>query len=245
MSLAMPLAAITSIHEQYSALSRLAREQFAGALGGKIVLCSGTSRAGAVVAASVAGAASLWVDADAGGMRAALRAGFCDFVVTTLDEALRILKNEVRQKRPVSVGVSTDPLPSLREMVERGFQPDLLVGSAAGPERETRILIERGSVVVPERLGPESDTALLCWTVDAGAPRTLQQIAAMAAEVLDPGRSDTAARRRWLEVAPRYLGRSFAREGCVRMDRDESAVFVARMRAEYPAVSLTCDSAGI
>ena len=245
MSLAMPLAAITSIHEQYLALSWIARERFAGALEGKILLCGSACGAGAVVAASVAGAASLWVDGDAEALRAALRAGFCDFVVTTLDEALRILKNEVRQRRPVSVGLSAEPLLSLREMVDRGFQPDLLVASAGGSEQEARVLAQRGAVVVPDRSELQPDTSLLCWTVDAGAARTLPQIARMAAQILDPASPDTAARRRWLEVAPRYLGRSFARQGCVRMDRHESAAFVARVRAEHPDVSLTCDGTGI
>lgn len=241
----MPHPEISTIHEQYLTISGIAREQFAGEAGGKILLCASACCVAAVVAASVAGAASLWVDADGEALRAALRVGFCDFVVSTLDESLRILKNEVRQKRPVSVGLSADPQLALWEMVERGFQPDLLIASAAGSEQETRILLQRGALVVPKRSEQERNTSLLCWTADAGAARILPQIARMAAEVLDPARPETAARRRWLEVAPRYLGRSFARQGCVRMDRHESAAFVARVRAEHPAVSLTCDGTGI
>lgn len=245
MSLAMPHPEISTIYEQYLTISGIAREQFAGEAGGKILLCASACCVAAVVAASVAGAASLWVDADAEALRAALRAGFCDFVVSTLDESLRILKNEVRQKRPVSVGLSADPQLALREMVERGFQPHLLIASAAGSEQETRILIQRGALVVPERSEQERNSSLLCWNVDAEVAQSLPGIARIAAEALDPERPDTAARRRWLLAASRYLGRSFARQGCVRMDRNESAAFVTRVRANNPAVSLTCDGAGI
>jgi hypothetical protein len=245
MSLAMHHPEISTIHEQYLAISRIAREQFAGAAGGKILLCAGPCCVAAVVAASIAGAASLWIDADAEALRAALRAGFCDFVVSTLDEALRILKNEVRQKRPVSVGLCADPQLAVREMVERGFQPDLLIALAVGSERELRILIQRGAVVVPEQSEQERDSSLLCWSVDAEAAQSLPRIARIAAEALDPERPDTAARRRWLLAAPRYLGRSFARQGCVCMDRNESAAFVTQVRADNPAVSLACNGEGI
>ena len=58
-------------------------------------------------------------------MKSAQRAGYLDFVVNTLDEALRALKNEVRQKRPLSVGLIADVQATLAEMAERGVQPDL------------------------------------------------------------------------------------------------------------------------
>ena len=54
---------------------------------------------------SIAGGATLAVDGDAGGGEsgdAARRT--CDFVVNTLDEALRALKNEVRVRRPLERG---------------------------------------------------------------------------------------------------------------------------------------------
>jgi hypothetical protein len=242
--LAMPLPEITSIHEQYLALNDLARKQFTGALGGRILLSLGPAGAAGIVAASVAGAASLWLDGDAEELRAGMRAGLCDFVVGTLDEALRILKNEVRQKRPVSVGVPAQPQPTLAEMVERGFQPDLILGWAAS-EQSARMLVERGAVVLPATPEPEPNTSLLCWTADAEAARVMPRIAGLAAESLDSRRADTPARSRWLEVSPRYLGRNFARQGCVRMDRHESAAFVARVRGTYPAVRLTCNGAGI
>src|SRR5215475_15725073 len=47
-----------------------------------------------IAAANIAGAASLCVSADARAQKRAIHEGVVDFLVTSLDEALRILKNE-------------------------------------------------------------------------------------------------------------------------------------------------------
>jgi hypothetical protein len=78
-------------------------------------------------AISIAGAAGLLIDADAAAMKHALRRGEIDFLVTSLDEALRTLKNELRQHRPLAVGVSAPVADVLAEAEARGLQPDLIV----------------------------------------------------------------------------------------------------------------------
>jgi len=95
--------------------------------GGALVVCCGLGPGGAALsfAANVAGAGCLAIDARADVCRAALRAGACDFVVNTVDEALRVLKNEIRQRRPVSVGVTLDSTAALDELVDRGVLPQL------------------------------------------------------------------------------------------------------------------------
>src|SRR5947209_11758122 len=49
-----------------------------------------------IVAANIAGAASLCATSDQQQQKQAVRDGVVDFLVTSLDEALRILKNEIR-----------------------------------------------------------------------------------------------------------------------------------------------------
>jgi urocanate hydratase len=97
--------------------------------GGGLVLCcgEGCAASGTPAAVSIAGGATLAVDSDAGAVKAAMRRGELDFVVNTLDEALRALKNEVRLRRPLSVGLIAEGCAALREMVERGALPDLLL----------------------------------------------------------------------------------------------------------------------
>jgi urocanate hydratase len=73
-----------------------------------------------VVAGNIAGAATLTVTSDVDAQKHAVRDGTVDFLVTSLDEALRILKNEIRKGATVAVRVG-EPLEDVeREMVERG-----------------------------------------------------------------------------------------------------------------------------
>lgn len=240
----MPLPDISAIHNEYLALSQVARERIGGSLEGKVLLSARADGLPSIVAASIAGAASLWVDSDAEILRAAMRQALCDFVVGTLDEALRILKNEVRQKRAVSVALQADPASCLREYIDRGFQPDLLIGLPPSLQEPMQIMVARGAVLLPPSGQLEHGTSLLCWSVDSDAAPTMRLIGQIAAESLDAARADTADRQHWLKSAPRYLGRAFANRQCVRMDRNESAMFVARVRTDFPDITLNTDGAG-
>ncbi|HEV2619014.1 MAG TPA: hypothetical protein VGU23_03650, partial [Acidobacteriaceae bacterium] len=98
---------------------------------GLVLLCgAGCVGGGAPAAVSIAGGATLAIDADAAAMKAAMRAGYLDFVVNSLDEALRALKNEVRKRRPLGVGLIADVDATLAAMVERGVEPDLQIAPA-------------------------------------------------------------------------------------------------------------------
>ena len=73
-------------------------------------------------------------------------------MVNNLDEALRILKNEVRKKQPVSVCLEGDLAATLHEAVERGLQPDLL--ALPGTTDAVETLIQRGAIVIDAGLSP-------------------------------------------------------------------------------------------
>src|SRR5206468_5442787 len=55
-----------------------------------------------------------------------LKAGYCDVLVTSLDEALRILKNAVRKGEATSVGLVGNCADVIPELAKRGVLPDLL-----------------------------------------------------------------------------------------------------------------------
>jgi urocanate hydratase len=76
------------------------------------------------------GACGLFLEGDAGRMRAAERAGCCTFTVNSLSEALLPLKNELRQGRAITVGLSGDPTIWLQEMAERGVLPDVVASES-------------------------------------------------------------------------------------------------------------------
>jgi urocanate hydratase len=55
-----------------------------------------------------------------------LKTGYCDFMVNSLDEALRILKNAVRKRENISVGLVGNCADVISELAERGVVPDIL-----------------------------------------------------------------------------------------------------------------------
>ena len=89
----------------YAGLISVAEWGAQAGLGGKLLYAGqldGEARA-LLVAANIAGAASLVATADVTAAKRAMRDGVVDFLVTSLDEALRILKNELRQRQAVAV----------------------------------------------------------------------------------------------------------------------------------------------
>src|SRR5438067_1602928 len=79
-------------------------KHFGGDLAGKLIVSGGMGGMGGAqpLAATMTGAAFLGIDVDPERIKKRLKTGYCDFMVTTLDEALRILKNAVRKKENIS-----------------------------------------------------------------------------------------------------------------------------------------------
>lgn len=237
------LPALPAIYDCYWILGELAQHRFSGSLAGKLLLRSGLDGDGltTIAAASIAGVCSLCVEPDAERLREALRAGLCDFVVGPLDEALRILKNELRRGLSVSVGVTAEPNPALADMIDRGLQPDLV---SLPPGEPLRTFVDRGALALPEHNTPDSSTALIEWST-ADLARAMPQIDGIAAQSLEVDRSDTPLRQHWLEKAPRLLGRAFTGRHCVRMTTDESAAFAADARARFPEIQMMRDGTAL
>jgi urocanate hydratase len=169
---------------------------------------------GFAVAANIAGAATLAASPDAAALRLALREGAIDFLVNSLDEALRILKNEIRKRQPVAVAVSLPPNAIETEMLERGVLPDLLSpqsGMRARTEAESDFL-SQGASEVQESM---STRKLLIWQAPEEYAQNLSGFEAMLAGYLAP---DDVLNRRWLRLAPRYLGNSSRRLRSVACD---------------------------
>ena len=159
-------------------------------------------------AANIAGAASLAASADAAKSKQALRDGVVDFLVTSLDEALRILKNEIRKRETVAVCVALEPEMIEAEMLERGVAPDLLRPGAADSLE---------------------DQTLLCWRVASSPSIWLPKLDAIAGASLD---SKDVTARRWLRLAPRYLGRLAQGVRVMRCRESAAANFIERVREE-------------
>lgn len=154
-----------------------------------------------VIAANIAGAATVAATADRAAQKQALRDGVVDFAVNNLDEALRILKNQLRKRETVAVCVARPPAEVEREMNDRGVAPDLSRSEILfAPHHES---LFRGD----EENGHTELSkipAIVTWQAGSSLPKDLAVLDEIALSCLDP---DEWRSRRWLRLAPRYLGR--------------------------------------
>ena len=192
------------VERLYAALFRLATDEEPN-LGGKLLYAgelAAASRA-LLVAANIAGAASLAATADVAAQKQAVRDGVADFLVNSLDEALRILKNEIRKRETVAVCIAAAPQGVEREMLERGVLPDLLA-----PHFRSGSPSFGHTVPHIEAFPAPASQVLVTWGVATAPAQWLPKLDAIALDCL-PATPDheTLAARRWLRVAPRYLGR--------------------------------------
>ena len=112
----------------FETLAAAAQKHFASDLTGRLVVTGGMGGMGGAqpLAATLNGAAFLGIEVDAERIKRRIRTGYCDICVNSLDEAIRILKNAVRQKQALSVGLVGNCADVIPELARRGIVPDLL-----------------------------------------------------------------------------------------------------------------------
>ncbi len=218
------------VYDRYLALSALAAEWFGGSLGGRLMLYGRADKYGSdcALAGNIAGAATLGVDADGESLKLAIRNGVCDFMVNGLDEALRILKNEIRKKQPVSVCLQQDFTAAIEEMVVRGVQPDILALTPLVTEAIADAIASmqaRGAAALPIETAPQWERSGVSWSVEEFPALWLPKVDALAAEVCGD-----ELRGRWLRLAPRYMGRRAHSSRYVEMSVPEAESFAQSIR---------------
>lgn len=196
-------------HGLYCALMRGAASVNAGCreaesnLGGKLLYAGELDARGRamVIAGNVSGCATLAATAELTAQKLVIRDGVVDFVVTSLDEALRILKNEIRKCATVAVCVGAAPSGVEREMIERGVLPDLVLERQSGEQRDVP---DFGSGTLKVQLTvPDDGLAFVTWQVEQAPARWMAKLDAIALECFS---SDWRARR-WIRLSPRFSGR--------------------------------------
>jgi urocanate hydratase len=241
------MPSVARVRAHYAPLCAAAVSQFGtGSLAGRLLLIDGLADEGdaLLIAASIAGAASLVLETQPDAVRYCVRNGIVDFAVITLDEALRILKNEVRKQQPIAVLLEREEAGVLAEMVDRGAQPDMLRWAAPEPALKTYIdiLRERGARPLPPAVEADPDparpdsTSEVFWRAGEGGSSALRQLDLLAGEVLP---QDDRERQNWVARAPRYMSRALRLERRVAMTEQESAAFMAAVdeRAQQGALA--------
>jgi hypothetical protein len=202
------------------------RESWAGQL---VFACgAGASATGLPAAVSIAGGTSLILDPDTAAVKSVFRQGGVDFVVNTLDEALRTLKNEIRKHRPLSVALEGPVQPALAEMRERGVLPDLQVSVGEMAESEVQLGVEhlrlasQGAVVV-------SSARLEAWLMERGwyevvlERATTAEMRGLDARLLALLPEADAQRRTWLQRIGHYQRAIYGRARVVWLTKVEQA----------------------
>lgn len=216
------------VERNYTALLRMAgvHHQTEPSLGGKLLYAGELVPQGRalLVAGNIAGAASLASSSDPIAQKQAIRDGVADFLVTSLDEALRILKNEIRKHEAVAVCVAVAPEAMEREMQERGVLPDFSWPLSKQTQSLADGLVEEGAT------DPLAEKLLVRWSVDAGPARWLPRLDVLALDCFcrETG-GEAGAIRRWLRLSPRYLGRLAQGFRLVHGTREAANEFVARI----------------
>jgi hypothetical protein len=246
-----PLEFLVLVDRFYASLIRHAPSAEAG-LGGRLLYVGELDDQGRamMVAANIAGAASLAAAADAAARKQSIHDGVADFLVTDLDEALRILKNEIRKREPVAVCVAAAPNAIEHEMFERGVQPDLVRDFApnlvpnldneqnsitsvpCSPQFSGAAPNFGGSPALVAPLAPAQHESVVTWSVDEAPAKWLPRLDALAMDCLAADESQSAPiARRWLRFAPRYLGRLARNERVLRCATPTAHAIAQSIRA--------------
>jgi hypothetical protein len=190
--------------------------------GGSLILCCGLAPQGSALAlaSNIAGAVCLNIEEEPNILRAAMRSGSCDFIVNTLDEALRAMKNEVRKHLPLSVGLQGNPAQVLDEILERGVSPQLFTDITNGPTSAARRKLQSlGASVIDFDGRPTLEETLDAntllgtflhqqqWQLRTVTFNTSAALRAFDARALSSLQEGDQLRRRWLQAAPRILQR--------------------------------------
>ncbi|WP_207456321.1 urocanate hydratase [Azospirillum sp. SYSU D00513] len=110
----------------YETFVEMGRQHYDGDLAGRWILTAGLGGMGGAqpLAATMAGASCLAVECQPSRIEMRLRTGYLDRQAATLDEALEIIEQSCRERRPLSVGLLGNAAEILPELVRRGVRPD-------------------------------------------------------------------------------------------------------------------------
>ena len=112
----------------YETFVEMGRRHFGGSLAGKWILTAGLGGMGGAqpLAAVMAGASMLAVECQPSRIEMRLKTGYLDAQAKSLDEALAMIEQSCREKKPLSVGLLGNAAEIFPELVRRGVRPDVV-----------------------------------------------------------------------------------------------------------------------
>jgi len=112
----------------YETFMECGRQHFNGDLKGKLIVSSGLGGMGGAqpLAAAMAGAVFLGADVDKAHIQKRIDTGYIDRMTENYDEAGAWVKEAIKKKEPLSVGLIGDAGDLLENLIKEGFIPDIL-----------------------------------------------------------------------------------------------------------------------
>ncbi len=112
----------------YETFMEAGRQHYDGDWSGKWILTAGLGGMGGAqpLAATMAGASCITIECQRSRIEFRLRTRYVDVMAETPDQALALLEQSFRDKKPLSIGLLGNAADLLPEMVRRGVRPDLV-----------------------------------------------------------------------------------------------------------------------
>ncbi|WP_372587297.1 urocanate hydratase [Priestia megaterium] len=112
----------------YETFAECAKQHFNGSLAGTITVTAGLGGMGGAqpLAVTMAGGVVIGIDVDRTRIEKRIETRYCDIVVESLDEAIKIAKEAKKEKKALSVGLVGNAAELLPQMIKRGFVPDIV-----------------------------------------------------------------------------------------------------------------------
>lgn len=116
------------IQGTYETFAAAARRHFGGSLRGKLVVTGGLGGMGGAqpLAIKMNGGTALCVEVDERRIRRRVDAGYCDMMLTEMDEALEVAGNATAEGEPASIGLLGNCAETHPELVEREVSLDVV-----------------------------------------------------------------------------------------------------------------------
>jgi urocanate hydratase len=116
------------IQGTYETFAAAGSKHFGGDLSGRWILTGGMGGMGGAqpMAGTMSGATILVVEVDEARINRRVKMGFCDVKVKTLDKALKLIKEHVVSKEPISIGLVGNCAEIFPEIFRRGMIPDIV-----------------------------------------------------------------------------------------------------------------------
>lgn len=117
----------------YEIFCRIAERYFDNDLSGKFILTAGLGGMGGSqpLAGVLAGACILVVEVDETKIDKRMQIGYLEHKTKTLDEALELINNAIKEKKPISVGLLANASDIYPEILKRGIIPDVVSDQSA------------------------------------------------------------------------------------------------------------------